>query len=235
MDRHSRLKALLVLGLGVYAPAGACMGSETLFFSRLIELDASFNKGGDIGYTWDAQGWYGGDFNKLWVKTEGEYADGELDDAELQVLYSRYLDTFWDIQTGLRRDFAPGAHSFVVLGIQGLAPYFFEVDTALFFSEEGVVHLRAEVDYELLITQKLIAELHLESNLFSADVEELEQGAGLANIESGLKLRYEITREVAPYLDINYDHRFGETADMARDNGEDAGEFSVRLGLRLAF
>lgn len=205
--------------------------------SRVIidELEARIRDDRN-GYQWDAQGWYGGDINKLWIKTEGEGSFGrKLEVAELQVLWSRAYAPWFDYQAGLRYDPEPHPRrGYAVLGIQGLAPYYFETDAALFLSNKGDLSARLAVEYELLLTQRLILQPALEINLAAQDVEALGIGSGINDIELGLRLRYEIRREFAPYIGVNWERKLGQTADFAR-NGEDIAIPSLVAGIRLWF
>lgn len=193
---------------------------------------------GDPHLLWDAQGWYGNDKNKLWIKTEGEYAfeSDEFEDAEAQALWSRAISRYFDLQAGVRHDFAPGDdRTFGVLGVQGLAPYWFEVDAAAFISDDGDVSARVEVEYELLLTQRLILQPRAELNFAIQGVPENGVGSGLSSAEMGLRLRYEIKREFAPYVGVSWERAVGETADFARADGEDPSRVSFVAGLRLWF
>lgn len=192
---------------------------------------------GRDGYSWDAQGWYGGDINKLWVKSEGEGSFGESpDQAEIQALYSRAINPWFNLQGGVRYDLQPNPErAHLVLGIQGLAPYWFEVDGALFLSNKGDLTARFEAEYDQRITQKLILQPRVEFNLAAQDVPELGIGAGLSTAEAGLRLRYEIVPEFAPYVGVEYERAFGNTADFARTAGEKAGGWSLLTGIRVWF
>lgn len=189
------------------------------------------------GYLWDAQAWYGGDIDKLWVKTEGEGGFSEKpEQGEVQALWSRAVTPWFDVQAGLRYDFRPDPErGHLVLGFQGLAPHFFEVDAAAFLSDEGDVTARFEAEYDQLVTQKLIVQPRIELDLAAQDVREIGVGSGLSSAEAGLRLRYEFKPELAPYVGVEYERKFGETADFARDEGEDAGEWSFLLGVRAWF
>ncbi len=188
-------------------------------------------------YLWDAQAWYGGDINKLWVKTEGEGSfEGSLEALDLQILWSRAVLPWWDFQAGLRHDFRPGPErSHLVLGLQGLLPYQFEVDAAAFLSDNGDLSARFEAEYDQLITQRLILQPRVEVELAAQDVSELDIGSGVNTAEIGLRLRYEFAREFAPYIGLQYERRFGATADFARAAGEETGGWRFLLGLRMWF
>ncbi|MGB5723989.1 MAG: copper resistance protein B, partial [Parasphingorhabdus sp.] len=154
----------------------------------------------DDGYLWDVQGYYGGDIHKFWFKSEGEGSFGEpVDSAELQGLYSRAIAPFFDLQAGIRQDLAGPERTHAVVGIQGLAPYMFEVDAAAFLSTKGDLTARIEAEYDQRLTQRLILQPRAEANLSAQDIPELGIGSGIDNLELGLRLRYEIAREFAPY------------------------------------
>src|SRR3546814_487700 len=184
---------------------------------------------GRDGYKWDGQGWYGGDYHKIWSKSEGEGGFGEApEQAEVQLLYSRALDPWFNLQAGIRHDFRPyPERTHLVLGIQGLAPYWFEVDGQLFLSDKGDVTARFEAEYDQRITQKLILQPLVEFDLAAQDVPELGIGAGLSSVEAGLRLRYEFAPEFAPYIGVEYERKFGDTADFARTAGEDVGGWAL--------
>lgn len=217
-----------------YAQTG---DTESLLYIQGDRFEYQSNDGDGL-YLWDAQGWYGTDFNKFWFKTEGEFLpdQGMTEEAQLQLLYSRAITSFFDLQAGIRHDFKPDpSRSFAVLGVQGLAPYWFEVDVATFLSDDGDVSARLEAEYELLLTQRLIAQPRLETNLAFQDVEEVGVGSGINNVELGLRLRYEVKREFAPYVGVSWSQLTGNTKDMAQDEGEDTDTVSFVTGIRFWF
>ncbi|QIG81837.1 copper resistance protein B [Sphingosinithalassobacter tenebrarum] len=192
---------------------------------------------GDDGYLWDGQAWYGGDIDKLWIKSEGEGSFGEpLEHGEAQALWSHALDPWFDLQIGVRQDFGVGPdRTHLAIGVQGLAPYWFEVDGALFVSNEGDVTARAEAEYDLRLTQKLILQPRAEVNLSAQDIPELGIGSGLSTAEAGLRLRYAIEPQFAPYVGVSWERSFGHTRDYARQQGEPSGGFAFTFGLRSWF
>lgn len=211
--------------------------------SRILvdQLEASFGEGRE-GYAWDAQFWYGGDYNKLWVKTEGEGEfGGEFEGAEVQALWSRAIDPWFDIQAGVRQDFGSGPdRTHLVLGVQGLAPYWFEVDGAVFVSDKGDVTARAEVEYDLRLTQRLILQPLVEADFAIQDIPELGIGSGFSTGELGARLRYEIWPKsgpaaIAPYVGVAYERAFGDTADFRRAAGDDVGGWRFIAGIRTWF
>jgi copper resistance protein B len=192
-------------------------------------------EGGD-GYLWDAQGWFGGDIDKLWVKSEGEGGFGEaIEQAEVQALWSHAVAPFFDLQAGVRQDVAGPARTWAVLGVQGLARYRFEVDAAAFLSTKGELTARVEAELDQRITQRLIAQPRIEVNLAAQDIPELGIGAGLDTVELGFRVRYEIRREFAPYIGIEQEWRVGRSADFARAAGGDPSVTNFVAGVRLWF
>lgn len=213
-------------------------GASTNWFALLDRLEYQSNEGsGQL--IWDGQGWYGGDYNKFWFKTEGERSleGGGFGEVEVQGLYSRAIRPFWDVQVGVRQDIKPDnpSRTFGVIGIQGLAPYWFEVDAAAFISDDGDISARLELEYDLLLTQRLIMQPRFETNIAIQDVATLGVGSGVNDVELGLRLRYEIKREFAPYVGVNWSRKLGETADFARANFEDPGSASLVAGIRFWF
>lgn len=226
----------LVLALGLsLAGAGAAhaMEQQTFYMVR-GEVDASQIDDADV-ITWDGEAWIGGDTNRLWFKTEGESEDGDIHEAEIQALWSRNIAAFWDLQAGVRVDLEPDATTYLAFGVQGLAPYRFETEATAFLSEDGELSARWRQSFDLHLTQRLIAEPHLELNAYAQDVPERDVGAGLSDAQLGLQVRYEITRKFAPYADFVWESALGETASIARANGEDVSTGTVRAGIRFWF
>lgn len=211
--------------------------SQIYTFFQADRLEYQTNEGDDL-LVWDVQGWAGGDYNKLWIKSEGEFLleREQFEEAELQALYSRTFSPFFNLQAGVRHDFEPDpSRTFGVIGVQGLAPQWFEIDAAGFVSDEGDVSARLEAEYDFLITQRLIVQPRTELNFAVQDVEKLGIGSGLSTAELGLRLRYEIRREFAPYIGVSWTRLVGETEDFARDEGENVSSVSFVAGIRLWF
>lgn len=202
----------------------------------LDRLEATSSDGAE-GYAWDVQGWYGGDINRFWWKSEGEGAfDGDLEHAELQLLYSRAVTPHFDLQGGVRQTYRPeGDRTDLVLGVQGLAPYWFEVDGALFVSNEGELSARGQAEYDLRLTQRLILQPRAEVTLSAQEIPEFAIGAGVSNVLAGARLRYEITRGFAPYVGLEWSGAVGDTRDLIKANGDDAEATRVVLGVRALF
>lgn len=191
---------------------------------------------GEDGFAWAGEAWFGGDDNRLVVKSEGEGSDGHLEEAEVQLLYSRAISPYFDLQAGLRQDLQDGPkRTYVTIGVEGLAPYWFETEGALFVSDEGEAFARLEGSYDLRLTQRLILQPGVEVNLSARDIPELELGSGVTDLELALRLRYQVTREFSPYVGVTFGRKFGGTADYAKAAGEDDTETSIVIGVRTWF
>ncbi len=205
-----------------------------MFLADQLEYRA---KDGRDGYKWDFQGWYGGDYDKLWLKSEGEGDfGGSPEQAELQVLYSRAIDPWFNLQAGVRHDFGPDPErTHLAVGVQGLARYWFEVDGQLFLSNKGDVTARFEAEYDQRITNKLILQPAVEFDFAAQDVPEIGIGSGFSSAEVGARLRYQFRPEFAPYIGVEYERTFGDTADYRRFADEDVGGWSLLAGIRFWF
>lgn len=210
-------------------------GDFAVFWLQVDRLEAHVGDGDD-GFLWDLQGYYGGPTSRFWFKSEGEGAFGDkVDDAEVQALYSRAVAPFWDLQLGVRQDLAGPETTHAVIGIQGLAPYLFEIDAAAFVSHRGDVTARIEAELDQRITQRLILQPRMEASFAAQDIPSLKIGSGIDRVEAGLRLRYEFSREFAPYVGIEQAWRLGGSADYARAAGEDPSVTSVVAGVRFWF
>ncbi|WP_298022120.1 copper resistance protein B [uncultured Parasphingopyxis sp.] len=212
-------------------------GGMTTHLFMFDRLEAQITEGEDI-YLWDANIWFGGDIDKFWVKSEGEGEfGGSFEEAETQALWSHAIGPYFDLQTGarydIRNDGPDTAH--LVLGVQGVAPYWFEIDAAAFLSDEGDVTARFEAEYDQRLTQRLILQPRFEASLSAQDIPELGIGAGLSNVEAGLRLRYEIAREFAPYVGVEWHRDIGDTADFTRATGGDPDRWVFLAGVRAWF
>lgn len=211
-------------------------GGQKLYQVMANIAEAQVRKGRD-GFEWDAEAWYGGDIDRLWLKSEGEGTFGEpLEKAELQALYSRAVDPYFNLQAGVRYDFRPNpSRVYATVGFEGLAPGFFDVEGALFVSNKGELMARAEGYYDQRITQRLILQPRIEANFAAQDSRRIGVGAGLSDAEIGLRLRYDIVREFAPYVGVQYRRAFGDTRRYLREAGESSGGFSLLFGIRTWF
>ena len=240
--------AALGAGLGLAGPATAqeqdwpqpIHDSPIISFVLIDQLEFRENNNRRDGFEWDAQGWIGGDYNRFWFKTEGADSTAGNGDFEVQALYSRLITPFWDFQAGLRYDrtFGDGpdrSRGHAVIGVQGLAPYRWEVEPALFVSEDGDVSARLTASYDLLLTQRLILQPRIETNLAFSEVPEFDVGSGFNDIQMELRLRYEIRREFAPYIGLAWARLLGDSAGLARAAGEKGATLAVVVGVRAWF
>lgn len=192
---------------------------------------------------WDAQFWYGGDINRLWIETEGEDVVSGGDGGEVEnfdVFYSRRFTAYWDWQAGIgyQTTYGPGPdkdRTSAIIGVQGLAPYWFEIDANLRASEDGDLSADLEAEYDWLLTQRLILQPRLETSYAFSDVNEFGVGQGLNGVNVGLRLRYEIRREFAPYVGVTWSRKFGDTKALAEAEGEDTEDTAVVAGVRMWF
>ena len=199
-------------------------------------LEVGVQKGRE-SYQFEGEAFTGGNISRFGLKFEGEGAFGEpIDDLELQALYSRAIAPYWNLQAGVRYDIKPDpSRSYLVAGIEGIAPYWFKVNAAGFVSNKGEVRARAEVSYDQRITQSLILQPRVEANIAFQDMRAIGVGAGLTDFEAGLRLRYEIEQEIAPYIGFEWRKQTGATARYSRASGEDPEAISLVAGIRIWF
>ncbi|MDH2246027.1 copper resistance protein B [Pseudomonas sp. GD03855] len=201
-------------------------------------LDRFEYQDADEGSTlaWDASGWLGGDINRVWFRSEGERTNGVTEDAELQLLYGRSIGPWWDVVAGVRQDFKPESpQTWAAFGIQGLALYDFEAEATAFIGENGQTAARLEGEYDILLTNRLILQPTAEVNFYGKNDPERGVGSGLANTELGLRLRYEIVRQFAPYIGVSWSRSYGNTADLVREEDGDVSEARFVAGIRVWF
>jgi len=214
-------------------PAQARMEDDPLETKLMLDKFEVGRADGNNILAWEGAVWTGKDLNKLWLKSDGERVAGETEGTETRLLYSRAIDPFWDIQIGLRHDTSGDAkRNYINIGLQGLAPYYFETDANLSVAKSGQVKLNSSFEYEMMLTQKLVLSPEIELNAYTKDDKSMGVASGLSDLEAGLRLRYEIKREFAPYIGVNWSKKLGNTADMAKDEGEETSETAIVLGVR---
>ena len=208
--------------------------NAVLYFVLFDQLE--WQGGGDPGGSWENKSWIGGDVNRFWFRTEGEAEDGDVETAHLHALYGRAIHPWWDVVAGVRQDFRPGpAQTWAAIGIQGLAPYWFEVEATAYIGESARTHFRVETEYEFLLTNRLILQPLVELEIYGKSDPERGIGAGVSSAEAGLRLRYEFRREFAPYVGVTWDRKLFGTADLAQAAGDDTGATRLALGVRTWF
>lgn len=185
---------------------------------------------------YDLQAWYGRDYDRAVFKAEGKHDGDKFQEARTELLWGHAVAAYWDTQLGVRHDGGKEPSlTWLAFGVQGLAPYWFEAEATAYVSEEGHSALRLDAEYELLLTQKLILQPKVEANFYGKSDAARERGSGLSDLAAGVRLRYEIRREFAPYVGIERAGMFGATADFARAAGHDAWETRIVAGLRFWF
>jgi copper resistance protein B len=219
-----------------YAEMAEMMGmDDRASYAKLMLDELEWRAGDESALGWDAAAWYGGDFHRAWLIVEGEREAGE-DHARVELLWDRVAARWWNTRAGLRHDTGDGpSRTWAAFGIAGLAPGFFEVEASAYFGESGRTALRLEAEYDLLLTQRLVLQPQVEINLYGTDDPERLIGSGLSDVDAGLRLRYEIRREIAPYIGLSWEKRVGGSADYARARGEDSGEWRWLAGIRAWF
>ncbi|HHW4683334.1 MAG TPA: copper resistance protein B [Xylella sp.] len=202
-----------------------------VYFVCIDRLEA-WNADPGRGHAWEAQAWIGGDIHRLWLRSEGEYHDGRLQSAGVETLYGRAVSPWWDVLVGAHRDVRPEGRTWVAVGLQGVAPYKFD-NAAMLYLRGGVVRLMLEAKYELLLTQRLILQPDLQAMVGLTQGH--DQGTGLQTSHLGLRLRYEITRHIAPYVGWEREHSYGERARHAGARGASDDESRWVVGMRWWF
>lgn len=205
------------------------------YFVLFDQLEWQTGRGSDA-FSWDTKGWVGQDRNRLWFRTEGDRSGGRTEQAQTNLLYGRAIARWWDVTAGIRVDTLPDTpRTALALGVQGLAPYWFEVEASAYVEPSGRTHVRFETEYDLLITNRLVLQPLVEFEIYGRADRERLIGTGLSTGEFGLRLRYEFRREFAPYVGVVWSRKFFGTADQARGAGEDVAGTRLAVGLRTWF
>ena len=229
----------LTLHSGAYALPGIqrpSMGDEHSFWAVAFNrFEAVKADDGDYG-VYDAEAWFGRTYDRAVLKSEGDVVDDTLEESSTDLLYSHAVTAYWDLQTGLRHDSAEGPdRNWLALGFEGLAPYWFEVNATVYLGEQGRSLLKVDAEYEVLLSQRLILQPRMELAAYGRDDVQNGLGSGLSSIDVGLRLRYEISRQFAPYLGVEWKGQFGDTADYTRADGGDPNEVVLVGGVRFWF
>jgi len=247
VTRACRFRGIVAVGAALIgtlvasASARAGANDEIYYFLNVDQLEQRWQDGPNVAH-WDLEGFVGSDTNRLWYRSEGDLrtSGSSGGDFEVQLLYSRHVLPFWDLQVGVARDeiFGSGTdhqRTRAVIGVDGLAPYWFEVEPAIFIGDGGDVSARFTTTMDLFITQRLIAQPRFEINAAAQDETDFGIKSGVNNVELGLRLRYEVWREFAPYVGVSWVRKLGKTEDLARDEGEEYRTLSFVAGVRLWF
>ena len=220
----------------VYNAPGGHQVHDSGVNSMLLINQLEWQGGDGNAQSWDIKGWVGGDIDRLWLRSEGERSAGRTESAEAQALWGHAISPWWDVVGGVRQDFKPGdSQTWAALGVQGMALYNFEAEATLFVGESGNTAARLEGDYDILLTNRLILQPTAELNFYAQNDPQRGMGSGLSESELGLRLRYEIRREFAPYVGVSWNRAYGQTAQYARDEDEDVHQLRWVVGVRLWF
>lgn len=223
-------------GVGYGSMKGMDMADNGSLGMLLIDQLEAFHGNDSNGQTWEAQGWYGNDVNKVWIRTEGDRSRGKIEDGDVEAFWNRNVATYWSTQLGARHDLGAGpARNWAAFGVQGLAPYWFELEATAYVGQSGRTAARLRAEYELLLTQRLILQPEFEVNLYGKSDPATRIGSGLSDAQLGLRLRYEIRRQFAPYIGVVWTRRFGATADFARDDQQAIFDRQWVAGVRIWF
>lgn len=215
---------------------GLHMADDDKFGRVLFNKLEATNGRDQRGQSLDADAWYGGDLNKIWLKASGERKGGSLEKLRAEALWDRNFATYWSTQVGVRHDTGSGpSRNWLAVGVQGLAPYWFDTEATAYVGKGGALAARVDLKYELLLTQQLILQPEFEAAAYSKNDPERGIGSGLSNAEVGLRLRYEFHRQFAPYIGVSWQRKFGNTADMARRAGKETSDRSLVAGVRIWF
>lgn len=220
------------------APYGNPIRDDRLYAHGILNQFEGRANGGDGTYfRWDGQAWAGTDYNRLWLKSEGRYnvnGKGRTSDGDHEVLYSRSVSTYFDVQAGVRYDLDDGTgRTWAALGIQGLVIDFWNLEATAYASDDGHYALKTNASYDLYVTQRLVLQPQFETNWYTKEDRGRGIGAGLSDIDMGLRLRYEFSRKVAPYIGVSYQRRFGGTESLTREQGGHVNDVRFLFGLRL--
>jgi len=205
-------------------------------FYALLGDRLEYNEQANAG-VFDLQAWYGTTFDRLVIKTEGDFSEGSLEENQTDILWGHAVSAYWDTQAGVRLDYNKEGENrqWLAFGLQGLAPYWFELDMTAYVGERGNTAFTLEAEYELLLTQKLIIQPRAEITLYGKNDKQNELGSGLSSSAIGFRVRYEFTRQFAPYIGVEWSNKFGNTADYATSSGQSSNNTAFVAGIKFWF
>jgi len=205
-------------------------------FYALLGDRLEYNEQANAG-VFDLQAWYGTTFDRLVIKTEGEFSEGSIEENQTDILWGHAVSAYWDTQAGVRLDYNKEGENrqWLAFGLQGLAPYWFELDMTAYVGERGNTAFTLEAEYELLLTQKLIIQPRAEITLYGKNDKQNELGSGLSSSAIGFRVRYEFTRQFAPYIGVEWSNKFGNTADYATSSGQSSNNTAFVTGIKFWF
>jgi copper resistance protein B len=246
IQRHAHFAAIVLACVSASALAQEAPSMTPAQMAQEMQMDDNANLGmlkldqfehalGGSGAAWEGDAWYGGDIDKIWLRSEGEREDGDTV-AHTELFWDHAFAPFWDWQLGARADSGAGpGRQWLAFGVQGLAPYWIELQATAYAGAQGRTALRLRAEYELLLTQRLILQPESEANIYGKSDPRRDIGSGVSELDFGLRLRYEIRREFAPYIGVVWRQRFGQTGDLVRASGHSAFDSQVVAGVRVWF
>jgi copper resistance protein B len=230
--------AIRVISFAIFIlpiPSRAAMEDDPLLGKFILDKLETTDADGDSPLNWELDAWLGKDLNKIWFKSEGERLDDETEQRN-ELLFSRAISTFWDLQIGLRQDRAESAsRDFFSAGVQGLMPYQIDTEASVVFGQDNQIGLFGEFEYEFMLTQRWVLSPEIEFDFWRENDPALGIGSGLSRVELGLRLGYEFRREFAPYIGISWGKKYGGTGDFARQEGQDVESTVFLAGVRIWF
>ena len=220
-----------------FGPLGSIkLADKKSFGAVIVDRLESVNSSDNSALNYDVQAWYGRTFDRATLKAEGEVDAGKLQDSRTELLWSHAIATYWDTQAGVRHDTGVDPdRTWLAVGVQGLAPYWFDIEATAYLGDQGRSALRFAATYDMLFTQKLILQPRLETSLYGKSDPARQIGSGLSGATAGLRLRYEFTRQFAPYIGVEWAGKLGQTADLARAAGTSTDDTRWVAGVRMWF
>jgi copper resistance protein B len=209
---------------------------NTIFTHVLFDQLEDRTNGPGNELRWDGQDWIGTDMNKFWFKSEGFGTATNVQDGDVEALYDRPIPRlrYFDAQAGIREDLdSYPSRTWAALGLEGLAPFYFQLAPTIYIRNGGNLAARIVGSYDLLLTQHWILQPEAELNFYNKDDPARLIGSGLSDIDTGIRLRYEITRKFAPYIGFAYNGKYGNTAIYARSASTGTSNPRFVFGLRL--
>lgn len=219
------------------APTSMPVSDNMVSYQMLLDqIEYTRTRHGGSGFAWDVKGWVGRDYDRLWIRSEGERQGGRTEDGRLELLYGKPIAAFWDVQAGVRHDLGESSgRNWLAFGVQGVAPYWYDVEATAYVADGGRTAFRFKSEYQWLLTQKTFLAPELEANFYGKSDPSRGIGSGLSDASFGLRLRHELRREFAPYVGVNWTSLFGQTADLARAAGEPVTRRQLVVGVRSWF
>jgi len=237
------MKILILLSLFISAQIFAMGKNDDPWLTKVMGEIELLEEGEENVAEWEIDTWFGRDLYKFWIKTEGEYVshdgESEVEQAQIELVYSQAFSAYWDWQLGLRHDPKPEVNNnqrnWLVLGAIGIAPGFWEIDANLYASDDDDVQINIEVEKELMLTQKWVLTPEFDITLNGKTNEDFGEGSGLSEIEASIRIGYEPSKKFQPFIGLSFLQTFGTTKNLKEAEGEDSDNFSLIAGIHFWF